>query len=101
LIVEAENAVRAGRVRLYIFKPSGRKRWMVVGRHGDYLVLPNAGYCSCHDFFFRVISEEKPACYHLLAVKLARERNAYQKVIEDDKNYNNLMSRWLAGRKAE
>jgi len=100
LIVEAENAVRAGRVKLYIFKPSGRKRWIVVGRRGEYLILPNAGYCSCHDFFFRVISGEKPACYHLLAVKLAKERNAYQQIIENDENYSNLMNKWL-GRKEE
>ncbi|HDD66712.1 MAG TPA: hypothetical protein ENG52_03720 [Nitrososphaeria archaeon] len=99
LIVEAENAVRAGRVKLYVFKPSGRRRWIVVGRHGEYLVLPDAGYCSCHDFFFRVMSGEKPTCYHLLAVKLARERNAYQLIEEDDRWHDTLMNEWL-GRKS-
>ena len=64
LMEEAEEAVSEGRVKLYIFKPSGRRRWIVVGRHQDYLILPEAGYCSCSDFFFRVMSGEKA---HLLS----------------------------------
>jgi len=93
--LEAERAVKERRVKLYIFKPSGRRRWIVVGRHGDYLVLPEAGYCSCHDFFFRVMSGEKPTCYHLIAVKLAKERNQYEVIEEEDQWHDILMSEWL------
>jgi len=97
--LEAERAVKERRVKLYIFKPSGRRRWIVVGRHGDYLVLPEAGYCSCHDFFFRVMSGEKPTCYHLVAVKLAKERNQYEVIEEEDQWYDILMSEWLGRKK--
>jgi len=95
LMDEAEKAVSEGRVKLYIFKPSGRKRWIVVGRHQDYLVLPDAGYCSCSDFFFRVMSGEKPTCYHLIAVKLARKKKKYEVIEEDDEWHDTLMNEWL------
>ena len=95
ILVEAEKAVRAGRVKLYLFEPSGRQRWVVVGRHGEYLILPDSGYCSCHDFFFRVMSGEKPTCYHLVAVKLARERGRYVVVKEKDSEHDALMNKWL------
>lgn len=97
ILVEAENAVRAGKVRLHIFKPSGRRRWIVVGKHGEYLVLPEASYCSCPDFFFRVMSGEKPTCYHLVAVKLAIERNQFKIVEMDDAEHDQLMECWLRG----
>jgi predicted nucleic acid-binding Zn finger protein len=97
ILVEAENAVRAGRVRLHVFKPSGRRRWVVVGKHGEYLVLPEAGYCSCPDFFFRVMSGEKPTCYHLVAVKLAIERKQFNIVESDDAEHDQLMEHWLRG----
>jgi len=97
LLAEAENAVRAGRVKLYVFKPSGRRRWVVVGKHGEYLVLPGSGYCSCHDFFFRVMSGEKPTCYHLIAVRIAEERSRYELIEEKDSNHDKLMSRWIRG----
>ncbi len=95
--MEAENAVRAGRVKLHVFKPSGRRRWVVVGKHGEYLVLPEAGYCSCPDFFFRVMSGEKPTCYHLVAVKLAIERNQFKTVEKYDAEHDQLMECWLKG----
>ena len=100
LLVEAENAVRARRIRLYLFKPSGRRRWVVAGRRGEYLVLPDSGYCSCHDFFFRVISGEKPTCYHLMAVKLARRRGAYDVIEKEDRWHDSLMSEWLGRKKS-
>ena len=95
---EAMEAVEEGRVKLYRFKPSGRERWIVVGRHGDYLVLPDSGYCSCNDFFFRVMSGEKPTCYHLVAVRLAKKSRAYEVIEEDDEWHDILMNEWL-GRK--
>ena len=94
---EAEKAVKERRVKLYIFKPSGRKRWIVVGKHGEYLILPEAEYCSCHDFFFRVISGEKPTCYHLVAARIAKERSQYELIEEKDSNYDKLMNKWIKG----
>lgn len=96
---EAERTVRERRVKLYIFKPSNRRRWVVIGRHGEYLVLPEAEYCSCHDFFFRVMSGEKPTCYHLIAVKLAREKGSYDEIEEEDGWHDILMGEWLGRKK--
>ena len=95
LMDEAEKAVSEERVKLYIFKPSGRKRWIVVGKHQDYFVLTDAEYCSCSDFFFRVMSGEKPTCYHLIAVKLARKKKRYEVIEEDDEWHDTLMNEWL------
>lgn len=84
---KAFEAVRENRVKLYVFRPSGRRFWIVVGRHGYYLVLPDSEYCTCSDFFFRVISGEKSTCYHLAAVKKAREEKAYSIIEKDDRLY--------------
>ena len=92
---EALKAVSENRVKLYVFKPSNRKRWIVVGKHRDYLVLPEAGYCSCNDFFFRVLSHEKPTCYHLEAVRLAAKSRRYEEIIEEDRWLDILMREWL------
>jgi len=52
---KAWRLVEEGRVKLYVFDPSGRKVWIVVGRGGEYQILPVSGYCSCSDFYFRVV----------------------------------------------
>jgi predicted nucleic acid-binding Zn finger protein len=88
---KALEAVREGRVKLYIFKPSGRKMWIVVGKHGRYLVLPEAEYCTCNDFFFRVISGEKPSCYHIVAVKKAVEEETYSIIEKEDASYKKML----------
>jgi len=88
---KALEAVRESRVKLYIFKPSGRKMWIVVGKHGRYLVLPDAEYCTCNDFFFRVISGEKPSCYHILAVKKAIKEETYSIIEKEDISYKKML----------
>ena len=88
---KALEAVRESRVKLYIFKPSGRKMWIVVGKHGRYLVLPDAEYCTCNDFFFRVISGEKPSCYHILAVKKAVKEETYSIIEKEDTSYKKML----------
>jgi predicted nucleic acid-binding Zn finger protein len=95
LFDEAYEAVRQGKVKKYSFTPSGRVRWIVVGRHRDYLILPRAGHCTCEDFFFRVLSHEKPMCYHLLAQKIAVQTGKYDVIEEDDSWYMRLMREWL------
>jgi predicted nucleic acid-binding Zn finger protein len=70
-------------VKLHRFLPSGTEIWTVVGRECDFLVdIPpkSREYCSCDDFYFRVLSGKVPECYHLTAVKEARDRNMYSVV---------------------
>lgn len=95
LYEEAMEAVEKMLVKRYIFKPSGRVVWVVVGKNRDYLILLKAGYCSCDDFYFRVLSHEKPMCYHLLATKIAYEIGRYEEIHEDDSWYRRLMAEWL------
>ena len=92
---EAYKAVKTGKVKKYIFQPSGRVVWIVVGRHMDYLILPKANYCTCDDFFFRVLDQEKPVCYHILAVKIATLTQKYETIEETDDWYKKLIKEWL------
>lgn len=91
---EAQQAVDDGRVKKYVFEPSGRELWVVVGRTRDYLVLPVAKYCACDDFFYRVLDQERKQCYHLLAVTLAQSQGSYEEIREGDTLYLKFMSEW-------
>jgi len=85
----------SGRVKRYVFKPSGRVRWIVVGRERDYILIPEAPYCSCDDFYFRVIHGRKPRCYHLEAVEIAVRESLYEEIEEEDSWHDRLMREWL------
>lgn len=89
-----EEIVREGHVKKYVFMPSGRVRLVVVGRHRDYIALINVPYCSCDDYFFRVIHRSKPTCYHIEAVNLAIKTNNYETIEESDEWYDRLMEEW-------
>lgn len=54
-----------------VFVPSGRKVITVVGRLGDELIDPERPYCSCSNFFFRVMAGREDTCYHLLSYRIA------------------------------
>jgi predicted nucleic acid-binding Zn finger protein len=77
----AQRVVENLGVKLHRFLPSGTELWTVVGRETDFFVdLPPGGardYCSCDDFYFRVLSGKVPECYHLTAVKEAKKRNMF------------------------
>jgi predicted nucleic acid-binding Zn finger protein len=89
-----EEIVKMGHVKKYVFRPSGRVRWIVVGRHRDYIVFTSVPYCSCDDFFFRVIHGSKHNCYHIEAVKLAIQTGSYETIEEGDEWYDKLMAEW-------
>lgn len=91
---EAQRVVDEGRVKKYVFEPSGRELWVVVGRKGDYLVLPLSKYCACDDFFYRVLDQERKRCYHLLAVTLAQRQGRYEEIEERDDMYLKFIPEW-------
>ncbi len=91
---KAWQAVEQRRVKKYVFEPSGRTAWIVVGRESEYQVLPLSGYCDCSDFYFRVVDGEAGLCYHLTAQRLAEAMEAYDEVREDDEFYEQLMAEW-------
>ncbi|MCJ7633876.1 hypothetical protein MUP77_16005 [Candidatus Bathyarchaeota archaeon] len=86
----ALEAVEGGKVTKIVFKLSNRIVWLVSGKERNYLILPEAGYCSCEDFYFRVISHEEFICYHLLAQKLAQALGRYVIVEEKDERYEEV-----------
>jgi len=92
--VKAFEALKESRVKKYVFKPSGRTVWIVVGKERDYLVMPEAEFCSCDDFYFRVIDKKIHLCYHLIAQKLAKNLKWYSTIEESDELYDSLMKEW-------
>jgi predicted nucleic acid-binding Zn finger protein len=52
--------------------------WVIIGSNKDYVVLSNAHYCSCDDYYFAVISGKAKGCKHLLAQKLGERLYDYQ-----------------------
>jgi len=92
--VKAFEALKDGRVKKYVFKPSGRTVWIVVGKERDYLIMSEADFCTCDDFYFRVMDRQVHLCYHLIAQKLARNLDWFEMLEEHDDLYDSLMSEW-------
>ncbi len=91
---KAWRLVTENRIKKYLFKPSNRTLWIAIGQNAEYLIYSNAGYCSCSDFYFRVLDHEKAYCYHLLAQKIAEALNHYDLVEEEDEAYAPLLDIW-------
>ncbi|MGD2142556.1 MAG: hypothetical protein PVH79_03640 [Candidatus Bathyarchaeota archaeon] len=91
---KAWRLVEEHRVKRYVFEPSGRVVWIVVGRQSEYQVLPQSGYCDCNDFYYRVVDGEAGLCYHLLGQRLAEALEEYEEVKESDDFYEPLMEDW-------
>jgi predicted nucleic acid-binding Zn finger protein len=90
----AFEALKEGRVKKYVFKPSGKVVWIVVGKERDYLLMPEAEFCTCDDFYFRVLDKKIHMCYHIIAQKLAKILDWYELVEEHDELYDSLMNEW-------
>ena len=91
---KAWEAINDGRIKKYVFEPSGRIAWVVIGKEREYLVMPAADFCSCDDFYFRVMDREVHLCYHLIGQKLAEALMWYDLINERDELYTSLMEEW-------
>ena len=83
----AIDTVLAGGVKESVFLPSGRKVITVVGRLGDEFINPGKPYCSCSNFFFRVLGGREETCYHLLSYRMAVETGKLDVVKFSDEEY--------------
>ena len=83
----AIDTVLAGGVKESLFLPSGRKVITVVGRLGDEFIDPDRPYCSCSNFFFRVLGGREETCYHLLSYRIASETGRLDIVKFSDDEY--------------
>ncbi len=91
---KAFEALKENRVKKYVFQPSGRIVWIVVGNERDYLIISEAEFCTCDDFYFRVLDKKVHLCYHLIAQKLAKNLKWFENIDERDELYDSLMSEW-------
>jgi predicted nucleic acid-binding Zn finger protein len=91
---KAFEALKEKRVKKYAFKPSNKIVWIVVGKERDYLLMPEAEFCTCDDFYFRVLDKQVHLCYHLIAQKLAKNLAWYETIEEHDEIYDSLMAEW-------
>jgi predicted nucleic acid-binding Zn finger protein len=89
-LVEAHN------VSSYRFSPSGRTVWIVKGRKGDYQVMPESMFCTCDDYYFRVMDNKKQLCYHLVAQQIAEALGQFDTSNFADSRYSELTSKWSA-----
>lgn len=92
--IRAFEALKEERVKKYVFKPSRGVVWIVVGKERDYFIMPEAEFCPCDDFYFRVLDKEVHLCYHLIAQKMANALEWYETLEEEDKLYDSLMEEW-------
>lgn len=87
----AIDTVLAGGVKENRFVPSGRKILTVIGRLGDEFIDPEKPYCSCSNFFFRVMNGREELCYHLLSYEIASRSGRIEVVKFSDEEYGPVM----------
>jgi len=90
---KARKVVESLAVKLHKFQPSGLEVWTVVGSDRDFLVdfQNSKPYCSCSDFYYRVLSARETECYHLLAAKTAAANEMYSVVEFSDEEFGGFM----------
>lgn len=84
---KAIDTVLAGGVKEAKFMPTGRKVITVVGRLGDEFIDPERPYCSCSNFYFRVLRGREETCYHLLSYRVAAKTGKVDTVEFNDDEY--------------
>ncbi len=88
----ALDAAVSGSVKEARFSPSGRKVITVVGRLGDEFIDPERPYCSCSNFFFRVLGGKEDTCYHLLGYRIATKAGKVDVTEFADEEYGAYLS---------
>jgi len=83
--------VLAGGVKESRFQPSGRRLLTVVGNLGDEFIDPEGPYCSCSDFFFKVVGGKDEVCYHLLSHRIASKAGMVDVVEFSDEEYPQVL----------
>jgi len=90
---QALALVEGGKVRKYQFSPSRRTVWVVTGRGRDYQVLPDSLFCTCDDYYFRVMEHKKQLCYHIIAQQLSEAMGKYNVMELTDSRYPEITSK--------
>jgi predicted nucleic acid-binding Zn finger protein len=91
---KGEEAARSKAVKKYIFMPSEKIVWIVVGKEKEYFVIPRL-YCQCDDFYINVVIKKRAElCYHLLAQALADQLGDFETFILPDSDFIRLNNEW-------
>jgi predicted nucleic acid-binding Zn finger protein len=90
----AEELVSSKAVKKYIFTPSLKVVWIVVGREKEYFVMPGF-YCQCDDFYINVVIRKRSKiCYHLFAQALAERLGNFEVYEVPDSDFIRLNNEW-------
>ncbi len=88
--IKALKAALGMKVKRIRFKPSNRKLYVVTGVTGDHFV--SDWYCSCLDFYVRVLVRgERSYCYHIAAKKIAEKINLVREQKLNDMKYPEII----------
>lgn len=93
-LAPALGIVDARNVTSYRFNPSGRTIWVVRGRKGDYQVVPESMFCTCDDYYFRVMDNKKQLCYHIVAQQIAEAMGRFDESDLPDTRYAEVAAKW-------
>jgi len=91
---QALALVEGNGVRKFRFEPSGRIIWVVRGRKSEYQVVPESMFCTCDDYYFRVMGKKRQLCYHLIAQGLAEASGKYGQNGMADSDYSGFTAKW-------
>ncbi len=91
---KAVETVERRSVSKYTFFPSGRVVWTVKGKSGEYQVIPETNFCSCDDFYFRVMGYKRQVCYHMMAQKVANSLKMFNQYELRDHEYDHITEKW-------
>jgi len=91
---KARDVVKSKGVRLHEFAPGGRMVWTVHGKSREYQVMPEIPFCYCDDYYYRVMSQSKGLCYHLIAQMLAEASNHFEHLTRRDSEYLQTTDKW-------
>ena len=86
---KALKAVNEGRVKRYRFE-NGLTIDFVVGDDAEYLVIPEARFCSCKAFRYGGPGERR-ICYHLLAVELAERFGLVEEIQAEFEHFDMII----------
>ncbi|MHA1409628.1 MAG: hypothetical protein ACTSQY_04855 [Candidatus Odinarchaeia archaeon] len=90
----ALKAIVDGQLKKYIFQPSGREAWVVVGKKRDYMIVADF-YCNCEDFYLNVVIRKKTKyCYHILSKIIGEALGLFEIIKVEDEKYDMLMNEW-------
>ena len=84
---KAFKLLLSGKVKLHKFLPSNRIIYTVIGNDGDLLILDKQLFCSCKDYYYRLLEKDNLYCIHLLALKIAYSISNFDKIDFHDHEY--------------